>query len=598
MKRQKILTVLIVIVVLLILVIITFGQRPSPTINKAQQVEYLIGMSHPNLTDEWQIVVHEEMESKAKNYKNVKMIFTNAGGSSYKQINDIEKLLDYGIDLLIITVNDANVLGPIIDEVNQTIPVIVLDKDINYYNYTLFIGPDYYHVGEMAAKHMIDLSDDRYMNIITINGPIEEPSVAQMRKGFTDIINESNHIHIKENVYVNWLRTEAKTEMAKVIQQTTQFGAIFAQSNALALGAQNALKDAGINVPVITVSEFLSEKYLTYLELEELDAILYTPVGGKEAIDYAIKVLEDNSQIPKRIIMKSFPVTKENKSVFTEDKNYEKNVKIGYIQTDLWEENHLQYHFGLSDEEDIEWAFYEIDQEKTKDKKDTLQKMYFKSLVDQDVNMIFLQPESSQGWEKLIELAEEKEIYVICLGNMIDIESDRLIYIGPDYTDQGVRLASYLINNVYSVNYDIGILEITGDMETQKTMEKSSGFKQKISGYSRIRILDTIEGYSNNEILSYNIKQNLIKYANDINVIYTHEDYYIGAIKDALRETDLDDIVVISNNDTGEENNDQDIHYQVYPVLLYESQINTLIQNYNETRQIDIEKIYLPNKEY
>ena len=580
-----------------------------------QEVEYLIGMSHPNLTDEWQIVIHEELDEYAKSYEQIKMIFTNAGSSSYKQINDINKLLEYGIDLLIITVNDANVLGPIIDEVEKEIPVIILDKDIGFNDYTLFIGPDYNSVGQMGAERLKALATENKLDIVTLNGPIEDPMVTEISKGLSDLVNREFNMNITENIYCGWLRTDAEKEFELFIQSNQEFDVVFAQSNSLAIGAGNVMKEYGINVPIITVSKFMEDKYLTYLDIGELDTIIYTPVGGKEAIDYALEILESNRtnlHIPKRIVMKSFPVTKENKSIYTESRQVRETLEVGYIQTHLYREENLNMAIenGIqapnSSYENIGFRYYDINEDQSAIEKDQLQKFYFMELLNQEVDIIFFQPEKSSGWEELTQLAKEKNIYAVCLGNPLDYEDSNIIYIGPDYIDQGIRLSNYLINNVYNIHYDIGILEVTGDLNTRLTVEKSSSFRQQISGYSRINIIDSIEGYQGNyqqdELpahtleLKEKMKESFIKYSNDINVVYLHHDYYINSLKEVIKELDLDqDIVVISNNDSGTANKDSALDYQVYPESLYKDQIIMLLDYFMGRTQIPIEKIYLPN---
>ncbi len=580
-----------------------------------QEVQFLIGMSHPNLTDEWQIVIHEELDAYAKGYDQIKMIFTNAGSSSYKQINDIDKLLEYGIDLLIITVNDANVLGPVIDEVEKNIPVIVLDKDIGFNDYTLFIGPDYNSVGQMGAERLKAFASNKTLNVVTLNGPIEDPMVTEISKGFSDQVNRESDMNITENIYCGWLRTEAEKEFDLFMRSNQEFDVVFAQSNALAIGAGNVLKKYDRNVPIITVSKFMEDKYLTYLDIKELDTIIYTPVGGKEAIDYALEILESdqtNLRIPKRIVMKSFPVTKNNKTTYFREVKQRQSLEVGYIETHLYNEENLSVIIdngvvkGTQAEEDIGFIYYNMEEDVSAGEKDQLQKVYFDELLQQEVDIIFFSPENSSGWEEYIKRAKAKETYVVCLGNPLEYEDSNVIYIGPDYIDQGIRLSNYLINNVYNIHYDIGVLEVTGDLNTRLSLEKSSSFRQQISGYSRINIIDSIQGYQGHyqqeELpkqtlqLKEKMKQSFVKYSNDINVIYLHQDYYINPLKEVMKELDLSqDMVVISNNDSGSANNDSALDYQVYPEALYKDQIVMLLEYFMGRTQIPIEKIYLPN---
>ena len=73
----------------------------EPTVPKAY--EYLIGVSLANLTEPWRISMSEEIKAEASHFPNLRIVFADAADSSGRQIMDVHKLLDSGIDLLIIS---------------------------------------------------------------------------------------------------------------------------------------------------------------------------------------------------------------------------------------------------------------------------------------------------------------------------------------------------------------------------------------------------------------------------------------------------------------------------------------------------------------
>ena len=104
--------------------------------------DYLIGVSLANLTEPWRITMRDEIMTEASRFGDVHVVFTDAADSSSRQIQDVRTLLDYGIDLLIISPNDSEALSPVIAEAYHHIPVILLDRSVVGFDYTLFIGPD------------------------------------------------------------------------------------------------------------------------------------------------------------------------------------------------------------------------------------------------------------------------------------------------------------------------------------------------------------------------------------------------------------------------------------------------------------------------
>lgn len=593
-----------VIITVIIMVAGFVVPQNNNIVSDYRQVKFLIGMSHPNLIEEWQISVHDEMEAYSSRYDNVKLIYTNAGNSSFKQISDVNKLMDYGIDLLIITVNDAGVLGSVVEEINQKIPVIVLDEDIDVNDYSLLIGPEYYNVGVLGANRVIELSQDEDFNVVSVNGPIEDRVVTTMYSGFLETLNKHSNIEIVGNMYSDWLSNDTKSEFKTMLKEAGSVDAVFVQSNELTVEIIEAMDELNENIPVITVSKYLPDKYLTYMDIGDIDTILYTPVGGKEAIDYAMELLNSTNTshaVPKRIIMKSITVTEDTKDLYRYQFEREQKGVIGYIETNLFTESNMESIFG----DNREVVFYKMDEFLSAGEKALLQKQYFEKLLDTNVDIIIMKPETSSGWQQLIIKAKEQNISVICVGNAPYIDEQlmdsNVFYIGPDFLDQGKKLANYLIQEVYSTNYDIGILEITSNVNMQLTREKTKSLNNQISGYSRINIIDSVEiDVTDSLTIDEQYKEledSLVKYHEDINVVYLHDAMNVNRIKDILDDNDLSDVIIISSNDSGIVQNNSTIDYQVSPTILYKEQLKLLVDSYYKDNQLKLEKIYLPNNE-
>ena len=129
----------------------------SITTKKSEGVEFVIGMSQANLTEPWRISMNEEIIEEAKKYKNIKIVYKDAGGDTDKQKKDINELVSAGVDLLIVSINDSKKLTPLVSEVYKTMPVIVLDRAVEGYDYSLYIGPDNEKIGIQAGNLVVDL---------------------------------------------------------------------------------------------------------------------------------------------------------------------------------------------------------------------------------------------------------------------------------------------------------------------------------------------------------------------------------------------------------------------------------------------------------
>ena len=129
--------------------------RPSG--HDASAFDYVIGVSMANLTEPWRINMRDEIMAEAETHANLRVVFTDAADSNARQIQDVHTLLDSGIDLLILSPNDSEALTPVITEAYHRIPVILLDRSVIGFDYTLFIGPDNRLIGKQAGQYVTEL---------------------------------------------------------------------------------------------------------------------------------------------------------------------------------------------------------------------------------------------------------------------------------------------------------------------------------------------------------------------------------------------------------------------------------------------------------
>ena len=124
----------------------------------------VIGFSQCTMIDEWRKNMVEEMKREITFFRdyNIELIVKDAGDNNEKQIADINDLVSKGIDLLIVSPNEAEPLTPTVEKVyNKGIPVIIVDRKINSTEYTAFIGADNLAIGREAGYFAEELLKGR-----------------------------------------------------------------------------------------------------------------------------------------------------------------------------------------------------------------------------------------------------------------------------------------------------------------------------------------------------------------------------------------------------------------------------------------------------
>ena len=104
--------------------------------------------------------MNEEMfrEIRLNQTDRFKLIMKDAKGDNQKQIDDIEELVNSGIDLLIVSRNEADPLTKAVNETfDKGIPVITADRNINSNEFSAYIGADNFVVGKETGLFDVEL---------------------------------------------------------------------------------------------------------------------------------------------------------------------------------------------------------------------------------------------------------------------------------------------------------------------------------------------------------------------------------------------------------------------------------------------------------
>src|SRR6187431_1242353 len=124
----------------------------------SQDKEYTIGFSQCTGGDAWRRQMLSAMKGELLFHPEINLQYRDARGDNTKQINDIRELVRNGIDLLIISPNEASPITPVVEEVfKMGIPVIVVDRKISSSFYTAYIGADNYEIGRLAGSYVSEL---------------------------------------------------------------------------------------------------------------------------------------------------------------------------------------------------------------------------------------------------------------------------------------------------------------------------------------------------------------------------------------------------------------------------------------------------------
>lgn len=101
----------------------------------------------------------------------------------------------------------------------------------------------------------------------------------------------------------NWQRDDAEDQLKQVLQhRDNPPDLIYAHNDAMALGAYRAIQALGLKDIIIIGSDGVNKHNggLQLVQEKKIYTTFITPTGGKEAIQYAIEILEKKKSFPKK----------------------------------------------------------------------------------------------------------------------------------------------------------------------------------------------------------------------------------------------------------------------------------------------------------
>lgn len=530
---------------------------PAKVSEQGDQVKYLIGVSQPNLSDPWQIVMNDEISQEMKNHTDMKVIFTDAATSSQQQVADVEKLIGYGVDLLIVSLDDPIALTATVSKVYGKIPVIVLGRGVTGYDYTLYIGTDNEMIGRKAGEFALESLGLKGGNIVEVQGLKGSPSVVERSAGFREAIASQPNIQIIQSINADWQRDKAEDLLANVFQIKPKINLIFAHNEAMALGAARALKAANLPaVDIIGIDGVNSTNSSLKLVSENKWTGMFTsPTGGTEALQYAIDILNKEKGIPKKVILRSQKITvdkqgNQEKPEMSYKKKIDSNRKIvlGFAQVGTessWRIANTKSVISAASEAGIDLIYENAEQSQEK------QIEFIRRFIKMKVDVIVFSPKTETGWEEVLQEARAAGIPVILSDREVKVADDTMwtSYMGSDFIEEGRRAARWLVNETKDEKQTYNIVEIQGTEKSAPAIGRKKGFDEGIKDNNRFKMLASLNGDFTFKKGKELMQEALSEYGKNIQVVYSHnDDMALGAIE-AIEEFGLKpgkDIIIIS----------------------------------------------------
>ena len=284
------------------------------------KVKYRIGISQCS-DDIWRDKQNAELRMGAYFHDNVELKFAAAYDSDERQVEQIDSLVNDGIDLLIVAPNQVQTISPAIDRAHDKgIPVIVFERKTSSRKYTAFISADNYEMGRVMGEYIVSRLHGQG-TVLEIKGLEGSSPAIERHNGFMDAVKDASGIKVIASLQGDWTEESAFEATKKWLADNpnTHVDYVFGHNDRTAMGARKAVA----NSKLFTLNSTLycgidglpgENGGIQLVRDSLLDASYIYPTHGDQIIELAVRILEGKPYEKETMLMSAL-VTSDNAKV-------------------------------------------------------------------------------------------------------------------------------------------------------------------------------------------------------------------------------------------------------------------------------------------
>lgn len=288
-----------------ILMIACSGEKPH----------YIIGVSQCS-EDIWRNWQNAEMVMESNFHDGVELRFATALDDSERQIQQIDSLVDSGIQLLIVAPNQKSSVTSAIDRAyDKGIPVIVFERKTDSQKYTAFVSADNYEMGRQMGEYVVSRLNGKG-NIMEVEGLKGSSSAEERHKGFLETLTQYPEVKVVARLQGDWTEQTAYQAVKDYKGDLNAIDFVFGHNDRSAIGAREVFQERQAKMPLFCGIDGLPGENGGIRQVRDslLDASYIYPTRGDLLLQLALDILE-GKPYAKETLLTSALVTHDNANV-------------------------------------------------------------------------------------------------------------------------------------------------------------------------------------------------------------------------------------------------------------------------------------------
>ncbi len=282
------------------------GLCAQPSAKPAATKQLVVGFSQVGAESAWRTAETGSIRAEAQK-RSVELKFSDAQGKQGNQINAIRSFIAQKVDAIILAPVVETGWDAVLREAREAkVPVVLVDRGVNVQDPTLYatlIASDFVEEGRRAADWLVGKTGGT-ANIVELRGTTGAAPAMDRQKGFAQVIATHPGMKVVKSQSADFTRAKGKEVMQAFIKSDKgNFNAVYAHNDDMALGAIQALEEAGLKPgkDVIVVSIDAVKEAFEAMVAGKLNATVEcNPLLGPIAFD-TIEKVRAGKEVPKFI---------------------------------------------------------------------------------------------------------------------------------------------------------------------------------------------------------------------------------------------------------------------------------------------------------
>jgi simple sugar transport system substrate-binding protein len=270
----------------------------------------VVGFSQIGAESAWRTANTQSIKDEAAK-RGIQLVFSDAQQKQENQIKALRSFVAQGVDVIAFSPVVETGWEPVLQEIKDAgIPVILTDRAVDVSDkslYVTFIGSDFVQEGREAAKWLAKKTGGKAQIAELVGTPGSAPAIDR-KKGFEEVLAKYPDMKIIKSQSGDFTRAKGKEVMESFLKapDAKQITALFAHNDDMALGAIQAMEEAGVkpgtDVTIVSIDGIKGA--FEAMAAGKLNCTVEcNPLIGPQLFD-AVEAVKNNKEVPPRITVK------------------------------------------------------------------------------------------------------------------------------------------------------------------------------------------------------------------------------------------------------------------------------------------------------